>query len=173
MLPDCTSWAVLALPWYSLNFISQGIGYRGSRAYYTFQCWTSTMQRFNRWLMRLIKLQLSGNTSFLYHFPSAQSNKAALHSCQCYMMRSLFSTYPLAWNKEEWPKETLSQGLEWTCWGTFWCTTCARFAEPVGIGCCPARKGVRSTRFPNYTGIKLPTWASWNLPLESYLSLQF
>lgn len=29
----CTSWAVPALPWYSLNSISQGIGYRGSRGY--------------------------------------------------------------------------------------------------------------------------------------------
>lgn len=124
---------------------------------------------YSKWL---IKLQLSRNTCFPCHFPSVLGDKAALHSQQCYMMRSLFNIYPLARNKEDWLKEAPSHGLEQTQGGTSWCTTYAPFSEPVGIVSYPAKKRVYSRGFPTHTGIKIHTCTSWNLSVETYLSLQ-
>lgn len=173
MFPYCTSWAVFALPWYSLNFISQGMGYRGSRCYYMFQRWTSTMERFNRWVIHsstwLIKLQLSRNTCFPCHFPSALRDKAALHSHQCYMMKSLFNTYPLHWNKEDWLKEAPSHGLEQTQWQLSEAQLMLILQNLWALR--PAQLRVCSTGF--HTGIKTHTCTSWNLSVESYLSLHF
>lgn len=145
-----------------------------------FQCWTSTMQRFNRWLIVFKKCIVSSG-SFNFSYPGTHPSPAVflllkgikLHCTPASITWWEACSYPLAWNKEEWLKEVLFQGLAWTCCGTFWCTTCPHFAEPGGIGCCPARKGVYSTGFPDHTGINLHAYTSWNQPVESYLSLQF
>lgn len=174
MLPYCTSLAVLALPWYSLNSISQGINNRRNRDYYLFQYWTSTMWSFNRWLIILqmhcskwlVKLKLFRNTSHPCHFHSAQSSKAALHSPQCNVMRSLFiSTSSLKWWGRAEAVKPVSQ-IRVNLMTVEAALKRTTRAESVGITYCPDRKEACSRVYKPHR-IKAPFMAA-----ESYLSQQ-